>query len=133
MVRQARVHRPAWYRAHGDPLVGPALRLIHEHPAHPWTVAELARQAGASRATFAQRFNELVGQPPTAYLTEWRICQACDLLTSTDSTVEAIAHLVGYSDAYALSVAFKRVLGVRPSEHRAAGRRHGLPDRRRAS
>ncbi|MEV2273503.1 AraC family transcriptional regulator [Nonomuraea africana] len=113
---------PAWYQAHGDPLVGRALRLIHENPAHPWTVAELARKAGASRATFAQRFAELVGQPPMTYLTEWRLCQACDLLASSDATVEAIAHRVGYSNAYALSVAFKRVLGMRPSEHRAAGR-----------
>ena len=30
---------PGWYRAHGDPVVGPALRLLHHRPAHPWTVA----------------------------------------------------------------------------------------------
>ncbi|MEV0698854.1 helix-turn-helix transcriptional regulator [Saccharopolyspora sp. NPDC050389] len=83
-------------------------------------MAKLAAEAGMSRATFAQRFRRLVGQPPMAYLAEWRICQAADLLARTDATVDAIARQVGYSNAYALSVAFKRSLGIRPSEHRAA-------------
>ena len=42
--------RPGWYRAPADPIVGPALRLLHDDPAHPWTVAELAPRAPASRA-----------------------------------------------------------------------------------
>ncbi|MEU7898909.1 AraC family transcriptional regulator [Nonomuraea sp. NPDC049152] len=105
-----------------DPVIGRALRLIHDDPAHPWTVASLADKAGVSRSRFAQRFAELVGQPPMAYLTDWRICQAADLLARTDGTVDAVARQVGYSNAYALSVAFKRTLGVRPSEHRARSR-----------
>ncbi|MFI2211957.1 AraC family transcriptional regulator [Streptomyces sp. NPDC020141] len=113
---------PAWYRAHGDPTVGRALRLMHGEPARPWTVAGLAAEAGISRARFAQRFSDLVGQSPMAYLTEWRICQAADLLAQTDATVDAVSRRVGYSNAYALSVAFKRTLGVRPSEHRARAR-----------
>ncbi|SEF15177.1 AraC family transcriptional regulator [Jiangella alba] len=111
---------PTWYRAHGDAVVGTALRLIHDDPAHPWTVAELAAKAGASRAAFARRFTGLVGQAPMAYLTDWRMCLAADLLRDTDATVEAIAHRVGYANAYALSVAFTRVYGTRPSRHRAA-------------
>ncbi|MGY1849330.1 cupin domain-containing protein [Blastococcus sp. SYSU DS1021] len=55
---------PAWYRALGDPVVGPVLRRMHAEPARPWTVAELARQAGVSRATFARRFGDLVGNRP---------------------------------------------------------------------
>src|SRR5262249_41061893 len=27
---------PAWYRAARDPVVGPALRLLHQHPDYPW-------------------------------------------------------------------------------------------------
>lgn len=30
---------PGWYCAHSDPVVGPALRLLHHNPAQPWTVA----------------------------------------------------------------------------------------------
>ncbi|MFC7550439.1 AraC family transcriptional regulator [Plantactinospora sp. GCM10030261] len=109
---------PGWYRAHGDPLVGPALRLIHEDPARSWTVAALAAATGTSRAAFARRFTTLVGQPPMAYLTRWRIDLAADALRATDATVATVARQVGYANAFALTVAFKRVRGVTPRQHR---------------
>ncbi|WP_324192209.1 AraC family transcriptional regulator [Nocardia puris] len=109
---------PGWYRALGDPVAGPALRLIHDDPAHPWTVAALAAAVGVSRAAFARRFGELVGEPPVSYLTSWRIALAADRLRHTDDTLATIARRVGYSDGYALSVAFTRVKGVRPGEFR---------------
>ncbi|MEU9191828.1 AraC family transcriptional regulator [Streptomyces hundungensis] len=112
---------PAWYRAMGDPVVGPALRLVQNSPAHPWTVASLAAKCGVSRAGFARRFTELVGEPPMAYLTGWRLALAADRLRETDATVEAIARQVGYSGAFALSAAFKRVRGISPQEHRTLG------------
>src|SRR5207248_5742643 len=49
---------PDWYRASSDPVVGHALRLMHHNPAHPWTVASLARETGVSRAALARRFNQ---------------------------------------------------------------------------
>ncbi|MGW1225856.1 AraC family transcriptional regulator [Streptomyces sp. NPDC002530] len=119
---------PAWYRAMGDPVVGQALRLLQNEPAHPWTVAALAARAGVSRAGLARRFTELVGEPPTSYLTEWRLALAADLLRETDATVEAVARKVGYSQAFAFSTAFKRVRGVSPQEYRKGG----LPDRQQS-
>ncbi|MER5963889.1 AraC family transcriptional regulator [Streptomyces sp. NPDC002057] len=110
---------PAWYVAMGDPVVGQALRLLQNDPAHPWTVASLATKTGVSRAALARRFTELVGEPPMAYLTDWRLALAADLLRETDATVESVARRVGYSGAFALSAAFKRVRGVSPQEHRA--------------
>lgn len=110
---------PGWYRAHGDPVVGPALRLLHDDLAHPWTVADLAAGVGVSRAALAQRFAKLVGEPPMAYLTGVRLAQAADLLRETDATLEAVARRVGYGNAFALSTAFKRERGVSPQEYRA--------------
>ena len=112
------VEAPAWYRASLDPVVGRALRLLHDEPARAWTVAELAAEAGVSRATFARRFTELLGEPPKSYLTSWRLTLAADLLSRTERTVDAIARQVGFSNAYALSVAFKRLHGTRPSAYR---------------
>ncbi|MEV6547214.1 AraC family transcriptional regulator [Streptomyces sp. NPDC051597] len=121
-------HAPAWYRAMGDPVVGPALRLLQNEPAHPWTVAALAARCGVSRAGLARRFGELVGEPPMAYLTGWRLALAADLLRESDATVEAIARQVGYGGAFALSAAFKRVRGVSPQEHRTNCRNgKGIP------
>jgi AraC-like DNA-binding protein len=111
---------PGWYRAHGDPVVGPALRLLHHNPAHPWTVAALAKEAGVSRAALARRFTDLVGEPPMAFLTSWRLTLAADLLREPGATVGSVARKVGYASPYALSTAFKRVRGVSPREHRAA-------------
>jgi AraC-like DNA-binding protein len=110
---------PAWIRAHRDPIVGRALQLLHHNPAYPWTVAELAAKVGISRAALARRFTELVGEPPMAYLTGWRLAVAADLLAEPDATVAAVARQVGYGSAFALSAAFKRVRGVSPQEHRA--------------
>jgi AraC-like DNA-binding protein len=113
---------PAWYRALGDPTVGEALRLLHTDPARRWTVAELATKVGLSRAAFAARFTTLVGEPPLAYLTGWRMTLAADLLRDTDETVAAVAHQVGYTDAFAFSVTFKRARGVSPSTWRSQAR-----------
>ncbi|MDN0197241.1 AraC family transcriptional regulator [Streptomyces sp. S.PNR 29] len=109
---------PAWYRALADPVVGRALRLLQDDPAHPWTVASLAAKAGVSRAALARRFTDLVGEPPMSYLTGWRLALAADRLRDTDDTLEAIARQVGYGSAFALSTAFKRVYGVSPQKHR---------------
>lgn len=107
------------YGAQGDPIVGQALRLLHDNPAHSWTIAELAARVNVSRASLAQRFAKLVGEPPMTYLTGWRLALAADRLLEPGATVEAVAGEVGYSSAFALSTAFKRERGMSPKEHRA--------------
>ncbi|MDX3186777.1 AraC family transcriptional regulator [Streptomyces sp. MN03-5084-2B] len=110
---------PAWWTARRDPVAGPALRLLHDEPAAPWTVAALATRAGVSRSTLAKRFTELVGEPPLTYLTRRRMALAADLLAERPTaTVSEVARHVGYADAFGFSAAFKRVRGVTPSEHR---------------
>jgi len=111
---------PGWFRAQADPVVGPALTAISHDPRHPWTVGELATRSGMSRAAFAHRFKQLVGESPIAFLTDWRVSIAADLLRSTDSTVSQVADQVGYSTPYAFSSAFKRLRGVSPTNYRLA-------------
>jgi AraC-like DNA-binding protein len=109
---------PSWYAAAADPVVGPALRLLRDDPARPWTVASLAAEVGVSRAALARRFTELVGEPPMAYLTGWRLSLAADLLREPDATLGAVARRVGYGSPFALSTAFRRVRGISPRDHR---------------
>lgn len=112
---------PAWYRAHHDPVVGQALKLMQHQPAEPWTVEKLAVNAGVSRAALARRFTETVGEPPMTYLAAWRLALAADLLRQhPDSTIGAVAHQVGYGSSFALSAAFKREFGVSPQQYRAS-------------
>jgi AraC-like DNA-binding protein len=111
---------PAWYAASADPVVGRAVALLHHNPAHPWTVAELATATGVSRATLARRFTDLVGEPPMAFLTGWRLALATDLLRDPDTTLRAVARQVGYGSPFALSTAYKRAHGVSPRGRRTA-------------
>ncbi|MFI6180718.1 AraC family transcriptional regulator [Nonomuraea sp. NPDC051191] len=114
---------PAWYRAMGDPIVGRAMRMLHNNPAHPWTVAALAAEVGVSRAALARRFTDLVGEPPMSFLTDWRLALAADLLREPDATIGSVARKVGYGSPFALSAAFKRVRGISPQEHRTGAAR----------
>ena len=109
---------PGWYRAQSDPVVGRVLMLIQHNPDRPWTLASRAAAVGMSRAGLARRFGNLVGEPPMSFLTTWRLALAADLLSETSHTLEHIAHQVGYSNAFALSTAFRRERGISPREHR---------------
>ncbi|MFE7724056.1 AraC family transcriptional regulator [Nocardia rhizosphaerihabitans] len=111
---------PNWYRGMADPVVGPALEAIHAKPFERWTVASLAAEAAVSRALFAKRFTEVIGEPPLTYLTEWRMAEAEELLADPARSVAQVATTVGYSDAFGFSAAFKRSRGSSPTEFRAA-------------
>lgn len=108
--------RPERWR--GDRIVERALQLMHDNPAHPWTLGSLAADAGASRSSLARRFQHLVGEPPMTFLKGWRMALAADLLGQPDETVSTVAGKVGYSTPFAFSAAFKRVRGLSPQAHR---------------
>ena len=101
------------------------------------SVASPAAVCGASRVTFARRFTERVGEPPLWFLTGWRLALAADLLVGSDATLESVTAQVGYGNAFALSVAFKRTHGQSPTEYRrSAGARpaqQSVADRCRAA
>ncbi|MEW1698972.1 AraC family transcriptional regulator [Streptomyces sp. NPDC091278] len=113
---------PDRLRALADERVAPALFLMHGNPAHPWTLAELARAAAMSRTSFAQRFKKVVGLPPLAYLYAWRMRLAQHILRSKDTPVAAIASSLGYGSESAFSNAFKRTTGLAPHRYREAAR-----------
>lgn len=108
-----------WPGALGDPVTAAALRALHSNPAAQWSNECLAAVAGVSRPTLARRFTTLVGRPPMAYLTWWRVILAAGLLRDTPDTVAAIAGRVGYGSPYALSHAFEREFGTTPGRFRA--------------
>ena len=109
-----------WLAATRDPQVGRALALLHAHPLEPWTVASLARRVAAPRSLFAERFTQLVGEPPLHYLKRVRLNAAAIRLRSTDDKLGAIAAVAGYESAAAFTKAFKRRVGKTPGEYRHA-------------
>jgi AraC-like DNA-binding protein len=107
-----------WLRALRDEHVGRALAAIHRDPARAWTVASLAQVAHLSRAAFAQRFAELTGDAPMAYLAEHRMRLAAAMLRDEGLSAGEVAFRVGYGSLAAFSRAFKRVTGSPPGAAR---------------
>jgi AraC-like DNA-binding protein len=120
LARQGTAAAHSWFGALRDPVVGPAVLAIHDDPARDWTVSQLAQCSGLSRAAFARRFNEAVGEAPLNYVTRWRMTIAADLL-GRGGRIAEVAHSVGYDNEFAFAKAFKRVRGLPPGQHR---RRH---------
>ena len=85
-----------WLAGARDAVVGSALALMHRRPFHPWTIAELATEAGTSRSVLAERFTLYLGEPPLAYLARWRLQLAARLLETKQQTVLQVASEVGY-------------------------------------
>ncbi|WP_181037475.1 AraC family transcriptional regulator [Arthrobacter sp. ZGTC412] len=113
-----------WLSAEQDPAIQQAIRLLHSSPDRPWTVETLARRVGVSRASLARRFHDRVGKPPMAYLNQWRLAKAADMMDDKRLTFAAISRQVGYASPFSFSTAFKKRYGVSPQEYR---RRQSVP------
>lgn len=103
-----------------DPRLAQALQAMHERPAHPWTLEQLADLSHMSRARFAARFHQLAGVPPLDYLTNWRLSVARGLLRR-GRPIKSVASAVGYSSPVAFGRAFQRRLGLTPAEWLKSG------------
>ena len=109
-----------WLAGLRDRVVGKALSLLHESPAHPWTVESLARQSGTSRSVLAERFAHYVGQTPMTYLARWRMALAANMLRGSSVSLTRVAEEVGYETDAAFSRAFRREFGQPPAAWRKA-------------
>lgn len=105
-----------------DPVVSRALDAMHRKPEHPWTVATLGHEVGASRAKFAKRFQDLLGSGPIEYLTQLRMTRAMEQLRDTRLPLARIAEQCGYESAAAFSKAFKKHSGNSPQQYRRGKR-----------
>lgn len=134
-----------WLVALSEPRLARALTAMQSDHARSWSLEELARIAGLSRAAFAFNFKKWIGVTPMEYVTHWRIQLACDLLRNADRRIAEVASTVGYESESAFSVAFTRIVGQRPGQYRraaamqpssgsrreafAGGGSHGQPER----
>lgn len=115
-VRNWLAHQPGsgWLRALQDPALSKAVALMHKHPEHAWTLAELAEAAYLSRSTFAARFREITGETAMQYLTRARMFLALSQLRESDPNLSTLAQDLGYGSEAAFHRAFKRVHGFTP-------------------
>lgn len=108
----------SWLLALRDQALSAALAAMHREPQRPWTVPELADLACLSRSAFAERFTQVMGLPPLAYLTEHRMRLAAWQLKYSSQSIARVAEASGYGSETAFSQAFKRTYGSSPSAWR---------------
>lgn len=107
-----------WLGALRDKQISSALNMIHQKPDEPWTISRLASEVGMSRSPFATKFTSLVGEPPLAYLTKWRMNLAAGYLKNHQMRIREIAERVGYKSQASFTNAFKRNFAVSPTEYK---------------
>ncbi|WP_354567432.1 AraC family transcriptional regulator [Glaciihabitans sp. UYNi722] len=104
-----------WLVAVEDPHIARAIAAMNDDPGSPWTVESLAHIARASRSAFAERFHEVVGDPPARYLARIRMDRAKELLRREQLSVAETALRLGYGSEAAFSRAFRRYTGASPA------------------
>jgi len=102
----------------GHRRLAPALTALFRDSAHPWTLPELARLCGMSRATAARHFQEKLGRSASDLLTSIRMNMAANELRKPSVSTGAVAEAVGYQSEAAFQRAFKQHMGVTPARWR---------------
>jgi AraC family transcriptional regulator len=82
------------------------------------SLAALAADAGLSSFHFCRAFKESTGLSPYAWLRQYRLEQAMNMLRDSDESVVSIAAVLGYSSQTAFAAAFKKLTGETPSDWR---------------
>jgi AraC family transcriptional regulator len=82
------------------------------------SLAALASEAGLSRFHFCRAFKESTGLSPHAWLRQYRLEQAMNMLRDTEASVVSVAAALGYSSQTAFAAAFKKLTGETPSDWR---------------
>jgi AraC-like DNA-binding protein len=106
----------------GSPLsegIRRAVAYLHAHYTSPdLTREKVAREARLCPSRFSRAFHQEKGVTYARYLTDLRMEEAKRLLAGTSRPLEEIASAVGYEHLVSFDRAFKRVVGVPPSQYR---------------
>jgi LacI family transcriptional regulator len=105
--------------SHDDPDIAAALRLIHSRACEGLRVDEICHHVAMSRRQFEQRFRKAIGRSPGDEIRVQRMDRAKALLMETRMGLSEIATRCGYQFVSGLSAAFRRVVGMSPTEFRA--------------
>ena len=97
-----------------------AINFIRLKYSEQITIENIADACGLNRSYLSRLFKHATGYSPQSYLQEYRMKKASALLLESAETINNIALLVGYSDTFTFSKAFKRSKGVSPSEYRSS-------------
>lgn len=95
-----------------------ALRHLREHACEGITVADLLKVIPLSRRVLEFRFRKSFGKTPHAFLVQYRLERAKELLRETDLPLVRIAGSSGFSYVEYMNMVFRKQLGQTPGEYR---------------
>lgn len=81
------------------------------------TVRSLAAMSGISEVYFRRLFHEAVGVYPKKYIQNMRLEYAISLINSGRYKISEVAEKAGFLDAKYFSTAFKKMVGIPPSQY----------------
>lgn len=110
-------HRPATIR-HRTSLYHDAVRIVESEFASELSLDEIARRVASSRRQLQRAYTEIGRTTFRDHITAVRMRRAAELLATSDLTVREIAHRVGYRQPAQFAKAFRRALGLSPSDFR---------------
>lgn len=108
---------PVWLRTFR---IEKAVSAVSTNPSHPWTLETLARYAGMSRTTFAEKYLARLGVPPMQHVASIRLRHAAFLLRSTILPVSEVARQSGYTSESSFARVFRNHHGESPLAYRKA-------------
>ncbi|MCP3755281.1 GlxA family transcriptional regulator [Streptomyces sp. TBY4] len=92
--------------------------FVRRHLGGRLSLADIAAYAHVSERQLARIFKSELGTTPAAYIESARVELARGRLETTDATLERIASACGFGTADTLVRAFRRTLGITPTEYR---------------
>ena len=100
-----------------------ATEIVDQEYGNDLSLDEIARRVASSRRQLQRAYAEIGQTTFRDHLTRVRMEKAAELLSTRGLTVREVAHRVGYRQPAQFAKAFRRHLGVAPSDYRADGAR----------
>lgn len=94
-----------------------SIELIHQRYMNKFTVEQLAQNANVGVRQYLRIFKTITGTTPIAYINQYRIYRAQELLLLNDACVQNIASEVGFDDVNYFNRIFKKKVGCAPKEY----------------
>jgi len=92
--------------------------FITENLSERYTIDELSARFHINKTTLKQAFKSAYGLPIAAYMKEYRIKKAMELLLNSDSSIAEISESIGYENQSKFTQAFKDITGILPKDYR---------------
>ncbi|ADG68857.1 helix-turn-helix- domain containing protein AraC type [Planctopirus limnophila DSM 3776] len=101
-----------------DQEIGDVLRFIRSHACEGIRVPDILKVYPISRRTLEQKFQTILGRTPSEEIRRTRLEQARNLLVDSDLPISSVATKCGFSSSVEFSHAFRKYLGIKPSDLR---------------